>query len=162
MNLSFLTWCGAVNYHRVTENKCSFCCTSVTVEKNIEREDRQKIEDEKMKMKTTSTEKFIYRITARPAIYTKIWKFEICLTSKINSADIYLSSVTDTVQQHRVYSSNVSLSRRCESSWYSVACGSASSFHSLLSDNLSGWILIVSLWLDVRGLTTLDVAVSSR
>ena len=33
-------------------------------------------------------------------------------------------------------------------------------FHSLLSDDLQ--ILVLSLWLDVRGLTTLDVAVSSQ
>ena len=33
-------------------------------------------------------------------------------------------------------------------------------FHSLLSDDLQ--ILVLSLWLDVRSLTTLDVAVSSR
>ena len=33
-------------------------------------------------------------------------------------------------------------------------------FHSLLSDDLQ--ILVLSLWLDVRGLTTLDVSVSSH
>ena len=36
----------------------------------------------------------------------------------------------------------------------------ARQFHSLLSDDLQ--ILLLSLWLDVRSLTTLDVSVSSR